>query len=140
MQGWKGFQFAHFVRPTDIFFPKLWSNASLALGGAWIPSYWVRSRFEPADPVAAAFKFGLSVSHSSALPSVMTARHCNANAKHHVMTTSKEVLMWQCLWLCAVQLQALMRTIWVHAVPIIGAVMALIAIWSLLLSGVRSSY
>ena len=76
MQGWKGFQFAHFVRPTDIVYPKLWSNASLALGGAWIPSYWVRSRFEPADPVAAAFKFGLSVSRSRALPSVMTARHC----------------------------------------------------------------
>ena len=61
LQGWKGFQFAHFVRPTDIFYPKLWSNASLALGGIWVPSYWVRSRFEPADPVAAAFKFGLSV-------------------------------------------------------------------------------
>ena len=75
LQGWKGFQFAHFVRPTDIFYPKLWSNASLALGGIWVPSYWVRSRFEPADPVAAAFKFGLSVSRSRAPPSVMTARH-----------------------------------------------------------------
>ena len=47
--------------------------------------------------------------------------------------------MWPCLRVCAVQLQALMRTIWVHAVPVLGVVMALIAIWSLLLSGVRSS-
>ena len=64
LQGWKGFQFAHFVGPTDIFYPDIWSNASLALGGAWMPSYWVRSRFEPADPVAAAFRLGLSVSRS----------------------------------------------------------------------------
>ena len=47
--------------------------------------------------------------------------------------------MWPCLWLCAVQLQTLMKTIWVHAVPVLGVIMALIAIWTLLLSGVRSS-
>ena len=57
----------------------------------------------------------------------------------HLVTTSKQVRMWPCLWLCAVQLQALMRTIWVHAVPMLGVVMALVAIWSLLLSGVRPS-
>ncbi len=61
LQGMKGFQFVHLVRPTDIFYPHLWTNPDLALGGVWMPSYWVRSRFEPADPVAAAFKFGLLV-------------------------------------------------------------------------------
>ena len=49
------------VRPTDIFYPRLWTSPDLALGGAWMPSYWVRSRFEPADSVAATFKFGLLV-------------------------------------------------------------------------------
>ena len=65
--------------------------------------------------------------------------HRQANAEHHSVTTCKKVRTWPCLWLCAVQLQALMRTIWVHAVPVLGVIMALIAIWSLLLSGVRSS-
>ena len=63
LQGMKGFQFVHLVRPTDIFYPNLWTNS--ALGGVWMPSYWVRSRFEPADPVAAAFSFGLLVRSSS---------------------------------------------------------------------------
>ena len=60
-QGWKGFQFVHLVRPTDIFFSHIWTNPDLTLGGAWMPSYWVRSRFEPADAVATIFKFGLMV-------------------------------------------------------------------------------
>ena len=61
LQGMKGFQFVHLVRPTDIFYPHLWTNPDSPLGGVWMPSYWVRSRFEPADPVAAAFRFGLLV-------------------------------------------------------------------------------
>ncbi len=61
-QGSKGFQFVHLVQPTDIFYPKLWTNQDQGLGAAWIPSYWVRSRFEPADAVAATFRFGLMVS------------------------------------------------------------------------------
>ena len=36
------------------------------------------------------------------------------------------------------QLQALMRTIWVHAVPILGGVMIIIAVWFLFLSKVRA--
>lgn len=61
VQGWKGFQFVHLVRPTDIFYSHIWTNPNLTLGGAWMPSYWVRSRFEPADAVATVFKFGLMV-------------------------------------------------------------------------------
>ena len=61
LQGWKGFQFVHLVCPTDVFYPHLWTTPDLALGCPWMPSYWVRSRFEPADPVAAAFRFGLAV-------------------------------------------------------------------------------
>ena len=64
-QGSKGFQFVHLVSPTDIFYPNLWTNLDVGLGAAWIPSYWVRSRFEPADAVAATFRFGLMVGASN---------------------------------------------------------------------------
>lgn len=37
---------------------------------------------------------------------------------------------------CCMQIQALMRTLWVRVVPTLGAVMLLIAVWSLLLSAV----
>ena len=36
------------------------------------------------------------------------------------------------------QLQALMRTIWAHAVPILGGVMIIIAVWFLFISKVRA--
>ena len=41
-----------------------------------MPSYWVRSRFEPADPVAAAFRFGLLVGMSSAQADDHMSRTC----------------------------------------------------------------
>ncbi|KAK9917273.1 hypothetical protein WJX75_002617 [Coccomyxa subellipsoidea] len=57
--GWKGFQFVHLVRPTDLLYRDLWMNASVGTGGMWMPSFWVRSRFQATDTGAKALGGGL---------------------------------------------------------------------------------
>lgn len=62
MQAWKGYQFAHLIRPTDVFYRDLWINPnSSATGGMWAPSYWVRTRFQQPAATATVFRFGLLV-------------------------------------------------------------------------------
>ena len=60
-QGWKGFQFVHLVRQTDLLYRDLWMNASAGTGGMWMPSFWVRSRFQATDTGAKALGGGLGV-------------------------------------------------------------------------------
>lgn len=74
LQGWKGFQFNHLVRRTDLLYRDLWMlrNGSAAGSGEgmWMPSFWVRSRFEAPDSGAAALKFAIKVGVDNAMDSI----------------------------------------------------------------------
>ncbi len=63
LQGWKGIQFSHLVRQTDLLYRNLWMppSAGAIESGMWMPSFWVRSRFEPTDSGAKALNFGITV-------------------------------------------------------------------------------
>jgi hypothetical protein len=64
-QGWKGFQFNHFVRQTDLLYKDLWVQQNGSMAGMWAPSYWVRSRFQAQGSGAQALKTALMVGPSA---------------------------------------------------------------------------
>lgn len=51
----------HLVRPTDLLYKDIWMNPSSTVGGMWMPSFWVRSRFQATDAGAKALAGGLKV-------------------------------------------------------------------------------
>ena len=70
--------------------------------------------------------------------------HAGAPSKHLVYSCKPELAQLVMPLPCALrllrcmQLQALMRTIWAHAVPILGGGMIIIAVWFLFISKVRA--
>lgn len=61
LQGNKGYQISHLVKRSTFLYPSLWLNASLGADGMWLPTFWVRSRFQPTADSAKALSNGLSV-------------------------------------------------------------------------------
>ncbi|KAK9814422.1 hypothetical protein WJX72_005728 [[Myrmecia] bisecta] len=55
LTGHKTYQINHRVRLTEVFYPKLWMNPQ-SPDGMWVPSFWVRSRFQPSDKDAASLR------------------------------------------------------------------------------------
>ena len=43
------YQTNHFVYPTDILYPNVWSPPNAATKGMWMPSFWYRVKFTISD-------------------------------------------------------------------------------------------
>lgn len=69
VQGRKGYQLSHQVKRSTFLYPTLWQNSTSTVDGLWMPTFWVRSRFEPTSLGAKALFNGLQVnflqSHSA---------------------------------------------------------------------------
>ena len=61
MQGSKGYQISHLVRPSAFLYPTVWMNASSGTDGMWLPTFWARSRFQPTASSAEKLNAGLQV-------------------------------------------------------------------------------
>ena len=73
LQGSKGYQTAHLVRRTDVFYSALWLNATSAEGGLWLPTFWARSRFELLDSAAGGLRNAIQVTSSLLHVAYMTS-------------------------------------------------------------------
>lgn len=62
VQGSKGYQISHLLRRSTFLYSSLWLNDSSEVQGMWLPTHWVRSRFEPTASSAKALRNGLAVS------------------------------------------------------------------------------
>ena len=96
---------------------------------------WCERQFEPLQ------------CHNAPLAEILIAcpTHMQGGPSKHLVYSCKPELAQLAMPLpCALrllrcmQLQALMRTIWAHAVPILGGGMIIIAVWFLFISKVRA--